>query len=238
MKKKILTVFCLVIGSFCFYVWTVDASELGLEIYFVRHAETVANVTKDYSGNNGETLTTEGVRQTFKIAKKLEKYEFDVILVSPKKRTRQTILPYLKEHQLQSQITPEIAECCWQDEEEEPDPCSKKVYGKEIKIIPENNAFFKFRNKDANRFYLKKTYAQGLYQLEDAYNLLKEKYWLSGKKILLVSHGVFGRMLISRLLGHDYGKNYGLENAKITHLRQSKNGDFHLMKLNGRDPVE
>ncbi len=233
MLKKLLIVFWFVFGFSCFTACAGEKNESALDIFFVRHAETIGNLTGDYSNNRGDKLTKQGYQETEDVVKKLEEFGYDAILVSPTNRTRLTILPYLKKNKLAGEIWPEIAECCYQKIEPMPKSCSK-ADGRKIRIKGGNKNFLRLRDKNTNRFYKKETYGQGLCQMEDAYNLLREKYWLSGKKILLVSHGNFGKMMIKRLLGYSPAPKFHPSNAKVTHLRQTKDGTFHLVRLNDK----
>lgn len=234
MLRKFFYIFWLTCSFSYLPAWAVDETESVLDIFFIRHAETIGNATKNYSNNRGDTLTEKGYRETLEVITKLEKNEYDDILVSPKNRTRLTILPYLKKYPRSTEIWPEIAECCWQRKEPMPESCPK-TGGKKITIAPQNRNLFNLRDENSDRFYKKESYGQGLCQIEDAYNLLKERFWLSGKKILLVSHGNFGKMLITRLLGHSPAPRFHPANAKITHLRQTKDGKFHLIRLNDKE---
>lgn len=65
---------------------------LKMELYLVRHAQTSANLQRQIAGMRLDVeLTEHGVEQTKKIAERLSKIEFDLILCSPLKRTRQTL---------------------------------------------------------------------------------------------------------------------------------------------------
>lgn len=233
MFKKIFFLYWFVCSFSCLPAWAIEETKSVLDIFFIRHAETIGNATGDYSNNKGETLTEKGHRETFELIKKLDKNSYNYILVSPSYRTRMTIQPYLKKHRLTAEIWPEIAECCWQRKKPIHKPCLK-ADGKKITIAPQSKSLFIFRDKNSDRFYKTNSYGQGLCQIEDAFNLLKEKFWFSGKKIVIISHGNFGRMLIIRLLGHYPAPRFHPENARITHLRQIQDGKFRLIRLNDK----
>lgn len=234
MLRKTFFILCFIIPVFYLPSWAMDETKSVLDVFFIRHAETIGNATGDYSNNRGEIITEKGHREIIELIKKLDKYSYNHVLVSPAHRTRMTIIPYLKKYHRQAEIWPEIAECCWQIEEQIPKDCSK-ANGKKITIAPQNKSLFRFRDKNSDRFYKTNSYGQGLCQIEDAFNLLKKKFWLSGKKIVLINHGNLGRMLIIRLLGHYPAPGFYPENARITHLRQTKDGKFHLIRLNDKE---
>ena len=81
-----------------------------LDIYIVRHAETMGNVTLDYSEINQNTLSPKGLQQVAALPAKLEGLKFDEILVSPAWRTQKTILSYLEKNDRKAEICPEIEE--------------------------------------------------------------------------------------------------------------------------------
>src|SRR4051794_16518782 len=97
-----------------------DAAQAGLKVYYLRHAEAGHNVVKEwkdipkdqwpaYVGNSG-MFTPKGETQVLKVAEKLKPNRFDFIAVSPIWRTRNTILPYLKETKVKAEIWPELEE--------------------------------------------------------------------------------------------------------------------------------
>lgn len=65
-------------------------------IYLLRHSSTVDS-EQGIRGSRTDTLLSElGKKQSFSIVSILNKYEFDLIIVSPLQRTIQTLYPYLK----------------------------------------------------------------------------------------------------------------------------------------------
>lgn len=59
------------------------------QIYFIRHAEAQKNVDKDHQGEN--TITERGREQTRILAERLKEIPVDLLLVTSKKRSQQTM---------------------------------------------------------------------------------------------------------------------------------------------------
>lgn len=71
----------------------------------IRHCESIGNkkrIVDDNAVPNGENdaLSESGREQAQQLAKELEKHQFDVIIMSPFRRTRETIAPYLTQHEV------------------------------------------------------------------------------------------------------------------------------------------
>ena len=118
----------------------------GLDVYLIRHAETIGNVTGDYSEENQRLFSPKGRKQIKGIVRKLKNYEFDQVIVSPTWRTRQTILPYLRANNITAEIWPEIEECCC-GSRGNMDPAENIPFGDEIMISEEEKPYFKLRDE-------------------------------------------------------------------------------------------
>ncbi len=205
---------------------------LGMDIYYVRHAQTMANVTRDYSKENQETFSEKGKQQIIDLTNRLSTYHFDHILVSPTYRTRHTILPYLRKTNRVAELWPELAECCWQSDHTLP-PTKDLDKGPKILIQEKNRPFFKLRDPASSQFLTTRTYADGLVQVRKACDLLKARFGQSGKSILLVGHSLAGARTIEVLAGREPTGGIHVRNASITHLRYSKDGTATLKMISG-----
>jgi broad specificity phosphatase PhoE len=58
------------------------------QIYFIRHAESEQNVDKNHRGENA--LTNRGFEQTRILAERLKEIPIDLVIVTSKKRSKQT----------------------------------------------------------------------------------------------------------------------------------------------------
>lgn len=203
----------------------------GLNLYYVRHAETEANRTHNYSSKNQRTFSDVGKKQIAELPSKLEQYQFDHILVSPKYRTIHTIYPYLKENNLKAEIWPELEECCWQSEKNIP-PSRKIPQGKKIKLGDELQQNFILREDASEYEYNAQNYADGVIQLQKACDMIKHKYAGSGKTILVVGHSCAGVKIFEILQGPEARGGIWIDNAKISCLKEEKDGAFKVISLN------
>jgi len=80
------------------------------------------------------------------------------------------------------------------------------------------------------------TYDDGIIQIHKALNMLKVRYGHSGKKILIFTHYYAGINMMNTLLSERYKQLHVFKNAKVSHLRQHKDGSFELVLLNNHPP--
>jgi broad specificity phosphatase PhoE len=168
------------------------------------------------------------------LSDKLEKMHFDAILVSPAQRALNTILPYLQKTNQKAEIWPELAECCWQRKHDS-QTAGKLILTSQIVLTNEQKSFFTFRDADSMRNYSSSSYADGVAHVQRAEELLRQNYFDSGKTVLIVAHYHSGQVLLADLLGITPDQLPRLQNAKITHLHQGKDGHFTLLTINGRE---
>ena len=202
-----------------------------LDVYLIRHAETMGNVTLDYSETNQCTFSPKGLTQVAGITEKLKDFSFDDVLVSPTWRTRQTILPYLKAHHVTAEICPEVEECCC-DCRGDTAPAADIHLGDKIVISEGEAPYFKLRDTNTMFRFAPATDEEAAGQIRRAGDHIRSRFGGSGKSILIVTHSCSGGRLISDLLGLDYGGRFGPGNAALTHLRQGPDGRFTLLTLN------
>ncbi len=203
----------------------------GLDVYLIRHAETMGNVTLDYSEKNQCTFSPKGLEQVAGITAKLDGLAFDEVLVSPTWRTRQTILPFLKAHKITAEICPEVEECCC-DCQADTAPAPGIPPGERIVIGEDEAPYFKLRDTNTNFRFAPATEAEAVAQIRRAGELIRSRFGGTGKSILIVTHSCSGGRLISDLLGLKLNGRFGPGNAALTHLRQESHGRFILRTLN------
>ncbi len=201
------------------------------EIYFVRHGETVGNVTHKHTYENDRTFSDKGKNQVAELTEKLGRLHFDHIIVSPKYRTLNTIYPYLKKHELKAEIWPELQECCWQKKSSRLSSFNLQR-GQQIQLESNMKRYYTFPDDDARRRYAAKNYGDGLLQMFKAVQLIHKRFADSGKRILVVSHYHIGSRLIESLQGIEPEGRYKLSNAKISHLIEKGDGTFRLIDMN------
>jgi broad specificity phosphatase PhoE len=202
-----------------------------LDVYLIRHAETMGNVTLDYSETNQCTFSPKGLTQVAGITEKLKDLSFDNVLVSPTWRTRQTILPYLTAHKVTAEICPEIEECCC-DCRGDTAPASNIPLGEKIVISEGEAPYFKLRDTNTIFRFAPATEEEAVAQIQRAGDLIRSRFGGSGKSILIVTHSCTGGRFIENLLGLKPDGRFGPGNAALTHLRQEADGSFRLVMLN------
>ena len=211
-------------------------AEGGLEIYFVRHAETIKNATGLHDSGTSNDFSDKGAEQVTMLTDRLKALHFDAILVSPAPRALDTLLPYLKESGQAGEIWPELTECCWQREHSNLEG-GRLIVDSAIQLNHAQQPYFTFRDEHASNNYANRSYADGVAQVRHAEELLKQRYFGSGKTLLIVGHYHAGRILLADLLGISPEQLPGLKNARITHLRQGEDGRFSLVTLNDKAVV-
>ena len=76
-----------------------------MKLYVLRHAESLGNEA-DLTDNNSldapdtNGLSERGKQQARDVADKLEKHHYDIVIVSPLRRTRETVGPYLERNRV------------------------------------------------------------------------------------------------------------------------------------------
>lgn len=227
----------LVVGlvpTSCGWTCNSDARRDGMELVYVRHAQTLANASNDYSNERQMAFTSKGKLEIRALTRKLKQYSFDTILVSPTWRTLHTIAPYLEAVGQVAEIWPEIDECCYQEDRKSPPTNHLVRRSRRIEIENKIASLFRFRNAES-RFWLEPVnYADSTRQVERAHKLLLSRFGGSSKTVLMVAHFRTGDLLLRSLLGDDAPAEIDLENAKITRLRQRPKGNFQLVTYNGK----
>jgi len=205
----------------------------GLDVYILRHAETVGNATGTYTPAAESQFSEKGRRQIAGIVDSLANHRFDAILVSPTPRTRGTIRPYLEAHGRTAEIWPEFEECrCGHErlaafEGELPT-------GEPIVLEADEPALFAFREPGAASHYARGNYAHDLARIRRGCELLEKRFGHSGKSVLIVGHRCAGSRIIETLLGIEPQGRFSLENGQLAHLQQQPDGRFRLVMINGK----
>lgn len=205
----------------------------GLKIYFVRHAETVANATGQKDEVSSRTFTEAGEKQVQHLAEQLRPLKIDQVLVSPSERARLTVLPYLKMKNKSAEIWPELEEWIMESQVKMGlDPLD----GSEIQIEKANQDYFHFRDKQAARRYYTKDYAGGLDQVQKVAELIRKRFGNTDQTILIAGHKDSGARILEALLGLDLEARFKLVHGKLSEIRQNSQGKFEQVLLNGERP--
>jgi broad specificity phosphatase PhoE len=204
------------------------------DLYFLRHAQTMANVTRDYSAENQRVFSPLGLQQRDGVVDKLADYTFDHIIVSPAWRTIHTILPYLETTGRTAEIWPELYECCWDQETEEAEP--RVTRGEPIELSDDWAAHFRFRDEESTHMLEVDTPARGDLMVADAVERIRQRFE-SGESVLIISHYHTSGRIMQSLLGPAAPRTLRPGNTRLNHLTPDEQGHFRLVILNDR-PVE
>jgi len=206
--------------------------DLGLRLYFVRHAETVANASGKYNSQTIDRLSTRGEQQVARLTGELLAMSLDTICVSPMRRAIETVRPYLERTKAVAELWPELAECCHQKVRGS-QPSPKLPRGPEIAVANELRSSLRIDPTDRHT-YEPANYADGIALVRRAAERIRRELSGSGRTVLLVGHSLAGSRLIEMLLGWEPRGRFTIANAEISHLNQVEDGTFELVELNGK----
>jgi broad specificity phosphatase PhoE len=201
-----------------------------LDLWFVRHGETVANATGRYNARTIDTFSARGQQQVAALTKQLSGIRFDAIVVSPSPRALRTIAPYLRAHPgLKAEVWPELYECCDNNTRKVKGPTSPSVrFGAAIRVPADLQGLFAL--SAGARLIATPSYEDGLRQVELAATRLKRSFGGSGKTVLVIGHSLHGSRLIEELEGRPMLGRIRPENGRLIHLRQLGSGLFETVR--------
>ncbi len=229
---------CRVAGLLAWVVFSACAAvaDAGSKIYYIRHGETMGNVTGDYSEENQCTFSPKGLEQVAAVPEVLAPYSFDVIAVSPTWRTRQTVLPYLKAFERKGVIWPEIEEggCDLRG-----GVAAENIpQGQRIEITPEEETWFELRDADSEYRFAPTSNPESLAIFERGIRMLKEQFGGTGKSVLLVSHSCTGSRYFELLLGLEARGRFAPQNATVSLFEEQPDGAYRMARYNGHPFVQ
>ena len=204
----------------------------GSRIYYIRHAETMGNVTGDYSEENQCRFSPKGLSQVASVPEVLAPYHFDYIAVSPTWRTRQTILPYLKAAERKGVIWPEIEEggCDLRGGE----AAAEIPQGDRIEITPEEEVWFELRDAETTHRFAPTSNPESLALFQRGVQMLKDRFGGTGESVLIVSHSCTGSRYFELLLGLEPRGRFGPQNASVSLFEEQPGGVYRMALYNGR----
>jgi len=181
-----------------------------MELYVLRHGMTTANKEKIAASRMEgyyDDLTKEGVKQAHEILPKLSIHKFDVIIISPLKRTTQTIQPYLDS----LKIKPKVIVL---------DMVSERELGDLAGITMEELGKIKKSSGFGTVEWIPPNGESQFHVLDRAKKFIEylRKNYNNNSKILLCSHTNFLRTLDIFLTGRDiseFPKEQGLKNGEL-----------------------
>ena len=185
-----------------------------MRLLIVRHAESVGNASGNYGTAQADSLSPVGLAQAGRLADALGRDPFDRILVSPLQRALQTVAPFLEANDGTAEVWPELAEACWHETREPPDPTWDRAPATLPDSVP--HARFAFRDGAPIRPGHPETFGMGLRRVHDALERLESEKGATDRRILLVAHGHFIRELLTLMLCPAEPQAYHHDNCGMT----------------------
>jgi broad specificity phosphatase PhoE len=182
-----------------------------MKLYLVRHAESITNVNHLLDDNSlnhvdNNLLSKTGEQQAAELAKRLAKYKFDIIIISPLKRTGETIKPYLEKKRAKVLVSKLTSEWDVGDFAGKPTTALKEFCASHdldrLTFKPRNGESLLEVYGRAKRFltYIKRTFA--------------------GKSVLVVGHVNFLKCLDIAITGQDIKDFYAIERLANTEVKE------------------
>lgn len=219
------------------------ATGKGLTVYYVRHAEVVANTVDaaQISAENADTLTALGERQVAALTTYLQGLGVtpDAVLVSPAPRAQKTIEPYLVAAGITGEIWIELNEIAGLPSTGAPLPSTPKYYTFYKATLAAQNLVF--RDPSTTAFWQNDTYEAELLMVTTARNELLKRYGGSGKTIIVVGHAVAGAALIGLLRGNDLMNGVPTTGSSAVYIlntgvmRLTQDAQTSTFKLDGKN---
>jgi broad specificity phosphatase PhoE len=215
----------------------------GLTIYYIRHAEVIANVSTGGtpSASEADTFTELGQRQVTALTTYLQGMgvEPDAILVSPASRAQKTIAPYLIATGRTGEVWMDLHEASEKSSTGAPLPSEPKFYPYwKATIVAENLAFLDPSN---TQYWQNDTYEAGLLMVSTAKDAILARASRSGKTIFVVGHAIAGQLMIGLLRGDNMVPGPPTTGAAAVYIlntgvmRVVQDANSGLFKIDGRN---
>ena len=204
-----------------------------MEIYFVRHGQTIWNVEKRFQGLSDSPLTELGITQAKLLGKKLKDIKFDKFYSTSLKRANDTA-NYIKGNRKQEvEIFDDFVEISMGDMEGIQQEEFKKLYPEQVK-----NFFFTQLEYDPSSFggesflEVRERVAKGLDKFID----LNKDY----ERVLVVSHGATLKTLLHYISGKDISTLSDESIPKNTSytIVKYENGKFEIIDFSNTSHLE
>jgi len=202
-----------------------------MQFYFVRHAQSMGNMTNDYGTSAHDQLSPTGWQQAARLVERLAEMHFDHIYVSTAARAMQTIIPFLKHHNVRANLWPALQEACWQRDHTAPVP-ARSAPPIDFVMPPEASMHFDVLAGCQVFPPAGETYQEGRVRVIAVYKHLLR--WHSGQAetILVVGHEFAGGRLVELLLGLEPDGRIQHSNTGLTYLIEQDDHTFHLKFAN------
>lgn len=195
-----------------------------MEIYFVRHGQTIWNVEKIFQGLKDSPLTELGIEQAKKLSKKLENIYFDKIYSTSLKRAFDTA-NYIKGNREQEvEIFDDFVEISMGEMEGVRREEFEKMYPQQLEAFYNNQIDYDPSPYGGETFLeIRKRVEKGLKKFIE----LNKNY----KRVLVVSHGATLKVLFHYLSGKPMSELVNEEIPKNTSytIVKYENGNFKII---------
>lgn len=204
-----------------------------MKLYFVRHGQSIGNLTEDYSTSHHGRLSDFGQRQAEQLVERLSGLQFDAIVASPLERAIQTILPYLRANNTIAEIWSELAEACYQEDRATPAPALVR-YGSPVACCGQDRQYFRIRETDQGNLLPPhdENYQEGLRRIDRVYRKLRQDYQEADSSILVVGHGHAGSRLLELCMGMEPAGRIDHSNTGVSLLEKPPSGPFIIRYIN------
>ncbi len=204
-----------------------------MELVFVRHGQSMGNMTGDYSIETSDRLSPLGWEQAERLVQRLERKNFEAIYVSPLRRALETALPFLKSTGRTAEVWPRLAEACWQ-QDRDAQPPEKRLPRLPLDLPSGADGHYEIPS-DFLMPYEDETYPEGLSRIAETAQMLRNLYGGRPVSILILGHGHAGGRLIEMMLGREVIGSFGHANTAHSRLLERDDGTFELVEQNVLD---
>ena len=194
-----------------------------MEIYFIRHGETLWNTLKIFQGSSDSPLTELGISQAEKLSKKLKDIEFTDFYSSPMGRTIQTTKIIMGDRKQKIKFIDEFKEISMGDIEGVPRSEFEEKYPKE---------FYDFFNNPVDydpKVYHGENYYQVIERVKKGLDKLLS-YLNDNDRVVVVTHGVTLKALfhiITKERMDELGAARVPQNTSVSIVKY-ENGKFNI----------
>ncbi len=191
-----------------------------MNLYLLRHAQSVGNMTGDYSTVAHDNLSELGQSQADALSSVINKsFSVDEIFVSPYGRAMQTIAPYLQSSNRKACVWGNLAEACWQTDVSAEIPI-RTGQPDQIDICDSN--IFLLDNFSGAMPFEDETFAEGQARVDKTGNEILRRYLGRPVNIFLVTHAYFASRLIEKFVGIKSGDTtwFDFDNCGLTLLEE------------------
>ena len=204
-----------------------------MEIYFVRHGQTIWNVEKRFQGLSDSPLTELGITQAKLLGKKLKDIKFDKFYSTSLKRANDTA-NYIKGNRKQEvEIFDDFVEISMGDMEGIQQEEFKKLYPEQVKNFFFNQLEYNPSSFKGESFLeVRERVAKGL----EKFIKLNQDY----ERVLVVSHGATLKTLLHYISGKDISTLSDEAIPKNTSytIVKYQNGKFEIIDFSNTSHLE